>query len=305
MTRGEGERRLPARWMRSPGWWGVMGLLAFTVVALLGYGIFGRNPQLIPPSLLGFWQVSYSFFARFHILVGGAALLLALLPSAGLRWVPAALAVYLLSLAAEYVGTGWGLPFGAYEYTALLGARIGDRVPWVIPLSWFLMVLPSWIVARQTFPHAPDGGSGGWTVLAARLLFAAAILTIWDLALDPAMAYQAPFYWVWGDAGPYYGMPWINLAGWLATGVVLMGALELLGARRWGRDLDAGWALAYWAVTVLMPFGMLIIEGLWLGVGVTLLACGAAWGVHRAVVRRRTPSAPTHLSQAPLGEGAR
>jgi uncharacterized membrane protein len=274
-------------WGRSPAALGVWALLAFTIVALLGYGIFGQNPHLIPASLIGFWQVSYSFFARFHILVGGAAILLALIPAAGLRWVPAAVAIYLLSLAAEYVGTGWGLPFGAYEYTSLLGARIGDRVPWVIPLSWFLMVVPAWILARTTFPTAPDGGTGGAGVMAARVGMAAVILTIWDLALDPAMAFQAPYYWVWSDSGPYYGMPWINLAGWMLTGVVLMLALELLGARRWGKGLDPKWALAYWGVTVLMPVGMLMVRGLWLAVAVTLVACLAVWGLHLLVVRRR------------------
>jgi uncharacterized membrane protein len=266
-------------WRRGPAGWGTWGLLAFTVVALAGYGVFGMNPHLIPAELMGFWQVSYSFFARVHILLGALALAMAVVPEAGIRWLPSLVAVYLLSLLAEFVGTGYGFPFGSYEYTALLGARIGGRVPWVIPLSWFLMALPSWVLARTTFPGA------GHRV--ARIAFAAVLLTLWDLPLDPAMSYQAPFYWMWGDAGPYYGMPWINLVGWMATGIVLMVALEGLGIARWGTTIPAGWALAYYAITVLMPFGMLLLEGLWLGVGVTVASYLAAWSVHLAFVGRR------------------
>jgi uncharacterized membrane protein len=271
-------------WLRAPAGWGVGVLLVFTIVALVGYGVFGKNPQLIPPSLIGFWQVSYAFFAKVHIVLGAAVLAAALLPWAGLRWIPALVAVYLLSLAAEYVGTGWGLPFGDYSYTTLLGAKIGDRVPWVIPLSWFLMALPAWILARQTFP-LPGRHP-------ARILFAAVILTLWDLALDPAMAYGAPYYWTWGETGPYYGMPWLNLFGWVATGMVLMGAMELLRIGDWGRRIPVGWAFAYYAVTLFMPFGMLVLDGLWLAVGVTLAACGAAWGFHRAVARRAPSGVP-------------
>ncbi|TVP44572.1 MAG: carotenoid biosynthesis protein [Gemmatimonadales bacterium] len=296
-------------WARTPAGIGVWGLLAFTVVALAGYGVFGQNPHLIPAGMIGFWQISYSFFARFHIIVGAAAIAVALVAWAGLRWLPSLVAVYLLALLAEYVGTGSGLPFGAYEYTTLLGTKIGDQVPWVIPLSWYLMVLPAWIIARNTFPADRQ-----W---AARMGFAAVILTIWDLALDPAMSFESPLYWVWGDSGPYYGMPWLNLVGWLGTGVVLAGAMEGLGIRRWGRTIPVGWALAYYGITLLMPLGMLVIKGFWLAVIVTVLACLGAVGIHWQFGPRRvkpgrpdvaaSPMDPAAPLERPLvtGEGAR
>ena len=285
-------------WGRTPAGWGIWALLAFTVVALAGYGVFGQNPHLIPASLIGFWQVSYAFFARFHIIVGGAAIAVALVSWAGLRWIPSLVAVYVLALLAEYVGTGYGIPFGAYEYTSLLGWKIGDQVPWVIPLSWFLMVLPAWVLARQTFPADRQ-----WLP---RMAFAAVILTIWDLALDPAMSYEAPFYWMWGQSGPYYGMPLVNLAGWFGTGVVLMVALEALGARTWGRSIDAGWAAAYYGITLLMPLGMLLIKGFWLGAGVTLGACLGAWGIHLAFRQAAgpLPSPPDGVAASSLEASA-
>jgi uncharacterized membrane protein len=301
-------------WMRTPAGIGVWGLLAFTVVALVGYGVFGQNPHLIPAGMIGFWQVSYAFFARFHIIVGAAAIAVALVAWSGLRWLPALGAVYLLALLAEYVGTGSGLPFGGYEYTSLLGTKIGGQVPWVIPLSWFLMVLPAWVLARHTFPADRQ-----WV---ARIVFAALILTIWDLALDPAMSFESPYYWVWSDAGPYYGMPWLNLVGWLGTGVVLAGALEVLGIRKWSRTIPAGWALAYYGITLLMPLGMLVIKGFWLAVIVTTLACLGALAIHwqfsPAPARRGGADAaaapvdarldgPAPVEKRPLvgGEGAR
>jgi uncharacterized membrane protein len=277
-------------WARGPAGWGVAALGIFTLVALVGYGVFGLNPHRIPPSLLGFWQISYAFFAQVHIVLGALVLAVALVPWAGVRWVPSLVAVFLLSFSAEHLGTGTGLPFGEYSYTALLGARMGDRVPWLIPLSWFLMAFPSWVMARHLFPERR----------VPRLLFAAVLLTLWDLALDPAMSYQAPYYWQWADPGPYYGMPWINLAGWMGTGLLLMAAMEALGARRWGVAVPPSWAAAYYGVTLLMPFGMLMVEGLWGAVVVTVVAYGVAGAVAWKVLGRgdeaggavRTEAAP-------------
>ena len=259
-------------WSRQPEGWGVAALLLFTVVAIVGYWIFGLHPERVPQALLGFWRISYNFFAQVHILLGALVLLGVLVLRVGLRWIPAAAAVCAISFLAEHLGTGTGLPFGEYEYTHLLGAKIGGRVPWVIPVSWFLMALPAWLMARATIPN-----SGTW---APRILFAAVLLTVWDLALDPAMSYQMPFYWRWADSGPYYGMPWINLAGWMGTGLILMAAMEILGVRRWGASLSSSWAAAYYGVTLLMPVGMLVVEGLWIALAVTVGACALAWGVH-------------------------
>jgi uncharacterized membrane protein len=258
---------------RWPEIWGVSTLLAFTVAAVVGYGVYGLNPERVPERFLGFWQVSFNVVAQGHILVGAAALLAVLVVRAGVRWVPAAGAVCIISFGAEHLSTGMGFPFGSYEYTHLLGPKAGGRVPWLIPLSWFLMALPALVLARATFPERSS-----WL---SRILFAAVLLAIWDLALDPAMSYQMPFYWRWEDTGPYYGMPWLNPGGWLAVGIALMAAMEGLGAGRWGASLSPGWAAGYYGATLLMPVGMLVVDGLWLALAVTGAALGGAWGIHR------------------------
>lgn len=270
MTRSPGAARRPV----SPEGWGLLALYAFTAVAVLGYGLFGLNPGRIPQvdALYRFYAISFNFFAQAHIWICAAVLLVPLVRRVGVRWLPAFGAVYLLSFTSEFVGTGYGIPFGGYGYTGLLGPKLGGRVPVVIPLSWFLMALPAWVLAMRTFPL--PGRSP------ARVVFAASLLVIWDLALDPAMSYLTP-YWRWADSGPYYGMPWLNLVGWFATGVVIIAAIEGLGGRRWGPELPWRWMAGYYGAVLLMPLGMLAAAGEWLAVGVTLAALGLAWGVHR------------------------
>ena len=254
--------------------WGLLALLLFTVVAVAGYWTFALNPQRLAaaPGAARFYAVSFQFFARLHILLSAAALGAVLVGRLRGRWIPALGAVYALSFLAEHVGTGFGFPFGGYEYTGLLGQKLGGRVPALIPLSWFLMALPAFVLARRAFPGSP----------VRRVVVASALLVAWDLALDPAMSYLTP-YWIWESPGPYYGMPWINLAGWFVTGVAIMAALErLLGADDVQR-LPAAWMGSYYLVVLLMPLGMLVAAGHWPAVAVTLAAVGAlGWLVRGA-----------------------
>ena len=249
---------------------------SFTLFAVLGYWYFGLNPQNLPATAWAakVYQVSFPWFARAQIIIAGLVLFVAFFRHAGTRWIPALLAVYALSFTAEHVGTGYGIPFSGYEYTALLGARLLDRVPLVIPLSWFLMSAPAWILARRTFPARNQ--------VLPRLLQATFLLVLWDLALDPAMSYLTP-YWLWETSGSFYGMPWVNLAGWAFTGIILMIALEFLDRRTdWAGTLPVGWALGYYLITILMPLGMLTAAGAGWAVAATLLALTVAFAIHRA-----------------------
>ena len=259
----------------SPTWtrferWSLVVLAAFTAVSVFGFGYYALRPENLPASgfALRFYSVSFNFFAQIHILLAFAILATFLLRRTGVRWIPALAGVYLLSFTSEHVGTGYGIPFGGYEYTGLLGARIGPRVPVLIPLSWFLMALPAWIVARRLLP--------GRRIAAIAL--GALGLVLWDLALDPAMSFLTP-YWRWEDAGPYYGMPWMNLVGWFVTGLALTSVLAV--SHGWARfdALPATWMLAFYGLIVLLPLGMLAVAGEWLGVVVTVAAYAVTGGV--------------------------
>lgn len=281
---------------RTPEDRGLIALYLFTVVAIAGYGLFGLNPARIPgvQALYRFYSISFNFFAQVHIWLCSAVLGIALVRWIGWRWLPAFAAVYLLSFVSEFVGTGYGIPFGGYSYTELLGPKLGGRVPVVIPLSWFLMALPAYVLAMATFP-VPGRALR-------RIVFASLLLVIWDLALDPAMSYLTP-YWRWADTGPYYGMPWLNLLGWYVTGVAIITAIDRLGGASWGGSLPHRWMGLYYLAVLLMPIGMLLVAGLWLGVGVTLAALALAWGIHRWLSLPREAGALSR-SPTPGPEGA-
>lgn len=256
-------------------------LLGFTLVAIVGYFVFALHPQnlaKVPPPFASFYGLSFPFFARVHVALTSLALGFYLVRNTGWRWLGAFAAVCAASLLSEYIGTSYGVPFGPYRYTDLLGAKIFGQVPYLIPLSWFGMAVPSYVLAHAAFPGARRR--------AFRLVFAALLLTSWDLSLDPAMS-RLTTYWVWGEAGSYYGMPLVNLAGWFATGLVLMTLLHGLGMDRWIDRLSVRWMAAYYGLTVLMPLGMTLAAGLWGAVAATLLAVGAgAWIVYHRHTRR-------------------
>lgn len=269
----------------------------FTIIAVLGFWVFGLNPARLPQTewAVAIYQRSFPWFARGHILISAVVLFIALARHSGFRWLSALAVVFVLSFTAEHVGTGYGIPFSGYEYTGLLGARLLGRVPYVIPLSWFLMAAPSWIVARRTFPEAAQA--------VPRILSATFLLVLWDLALDPAMSFLTP-YWIWENPGSFYGMPWVNLAGWAFTGVLLMVALELLQRRTdWAGGLPVRWAAAYYVAVLLMPLGMVTAAGLWWSTAATLGALAVAWGIHRAVGPRtlHTGTASPMSDAAPAG----
>ncbi len=247
----------------------MLGLFwVFTAMSVAGYATFGRHPEMLAgvPNGAQTYAAAFTFFPRAHVLLGFAVLVLALSLHAGRRWVPAFIAVYLISLASELSGTTVGLPFGPYHYSNGLGTKWFGHVPVLIPLSWFFMAVPSYLLARRALPDDIRTGKRGtmWGVLVGSL-----VLLAWDLALDPAMS-GVTKYWVWGSEGPYYGMPLLNLFGWYVTGLALMGALAWLGADSWGTTLPTRWLLGYYLANLALPLGMIAAAGLWPGVAISV-----------------------------------
>jgi uncharacterized membrane protein len=116
-----------------------------------------------------------------------------------------------VSYGMEELGVRSGLIYGAYHYSDLLGAKLG-HVPVIIPLAWFMMIYPSWMVAKELVRGIDTHSISGVTATA---LVAAWVMTAWDLAMDPGMA--AGGIWVWEKGGEYFGVPLRNYAGWLLT----------------------------------------------------------------------------------------
>lgn len=176
-----------------------------------------------------------------------------------------------LSLASELIGTGTGWPFGNYEYTSFLGAKILGRVPFTIPLSWFYMGLSCYVLGRVI--AARFGKHGAWWALGLGVW----LLTAWDLVLDPAMADPGlrVQFWTWHEIGPYFGMPLQNLAGWSLTGLAYMGLSRLL----WGDDLDPDavapavrFPFTVYVANLAFAIALSLSAGLWPPVVLAILA---------------------------------
>jgi uncharacterized membrane protein len=232
----------------------VGALFVVTALAAAGYAVFALHPERLAaaPSAAAVYGQALRIFPPGHIVVGVVVLGVILARRAGTAWVPAAGALYLLSLVSELLGTTVGLPFGPYRYGDGLGIKWFDHVPALVPASWFMMALPSFALAtRWVTTHRV------W-----RLAAATGLLVSWDLALDPAMSLLMP-YWVWESDGPYYGMPLLNLVGWYVTGFALMAALALLKVDRWLYRVPTPSLFGIYAANLALPVVMAAAAGLW------------------------------------------
>ncbi|MBD3183006.1 carotenoid biosynthesis protein [Candidatus Poribacteria bacterium] len=109
----------------------------------------------------------------------------------------------------EAIGASTGFPFGDYTYTDKLQPQLLG-VPLLIPLAWLMMLPPSWAVARRI------AGSSSFFFFA---LISGLAITAWDLFLDPQMVHWG--LWTWHENGGYFGIPWINFAGWFLTAFIV------------------------------------------------------------------------------------
>lgn len=118
---------------------------------------------------------------------------------------------FAVSLLFESVGVATGLIYGAYHYTDRLGPMFLGLVPYLIPVAWFMMTYPSYVIAHRLVPAS--GSALGWRFSLAAV--GAVVMTAWDLAMDPMMV--AGGHWVWEHSGAYFGVPAQNYWGWWLT----------------------------------------------------------------------------------------
>ena len=248
----------------------VLGL--FSAASVAGFASFGLHPQLLArfPSSAWFYAPAFQIFARGHVAIAFLVLAYSLTARVGVRWIPALLVAGGLSLAAELLGTATGFPFGGYRYTPMLGYRVAGLVPLLIPFSWFMMAFPAYVLARR----ASRGRIARWAL-------GAVLLTTWDLTLDPAMS-SLTSYWVWESAGPYYGMPLVNLAGWLATSLLIMAGFDAVRAGAVADRIPVRLMAAYYATVLALSVAMTLAAGYWWAVLATLAVLLAVWKVARA-----------------------
>ena len=173
------------------------------VVRLLLIGLV-RLPKLpaeltLLTSILALFSLTHAWYS-----IGGRPTLVFFSLSAAIAW------------AFEEVGVATGLVFGAYHYTDYLGPKLGN-VPYLIPLAWFMMIYPSYVIANLALARRPTGTPRGLVPLVQLAAASAVAMTVWDLVIDPILSGPSARAWIWESGGPYFGIPIQNYLGWLAT----------------------------------------------------------------------------------------
>lgn len=128
---------------------------------------------------------------------------------------------FVVSLTFESVGVLTGMVYGPYHYTDKLGYLFLGLVPLIIPVAWFMMMYPSFIMADWIIP-VKAAARPVWVAAVG-----AAIMTAWDVVMDPVMVMGG--HWVWEVDGPYFGIPLQNFTGWWLTTFVTFAVFIWLG----------------------------------------------------------------------------
>ena len=88
-----------------------------------------------------------------------------------------------------------------YHYTAALGSKFLGLVPYLIPVAWFMMSYPSFVIADRLVPS----GWQRWQRILSVAAVGGLVKTAWDMIMDPIMV--AGGNWVWDVKGAYFGIP--------------------------------------------------------------------------------------------------
>jgi putative membrane protein len=236
--------------LRRLAWGCVAGYGALTVMSILAFALMVGKP--VPAGMdAGLWAAGFAFGMKYMgatiIVLGFGAAVLGLAAAVGApRGLAGAAAVVAVTLVVELIGARTGWPFGQHGYGSELGYKVLGLIPFVIPLSWFLMLYASLGIALRF-----GRGSAVTLVLAALGLFA------WDVLMEPAMSAAYPF-WVWRSSGVYYGMPLANWMSWLVIGPVIAALLRRIGGSGLGALSRDPLPVTLYALTGLMPFALAV-----------------------------------------------
>ncbi len=127
----------------------------------------------------------------------------------------------------EYVGVLTGVPYGSFDYGVELGPMLLDTVPLGLPVFFFPLVVNAYLLCLLLLgPRAESTGT--------RLASVIGVVLLMDLVLDPGAV--ALTFWAYDPAGPYYGVPWSNYAGWVLSATVAVVTLDTTLDRTGLRD---------------------------------------------------------------------
>lgn len=159
----------------------------------------------------------------------------------------------------EQAGVETGLIYGNYQYTDALGEKLG-HVPIIIPLAWFMMIYPSYIIANLIATKNLTVHYSGISMVVWLAVVSALVMTSWDVVIDPYLSGPTQQAWIWEDGGEYFDVPLHNFAGWLLTTFTIYFLYRLFEYRR-------GWtlkkSLGNFAVVIpVAAFGLMLIANI-------------------------------------------
>ncbi len=215
----------------------------------------------------------------------------------GLFFVALALA---MSLAAEYTGTRWHLPFGyPYVYDPHVQPRICNNLPLCVPLGWMVLAYAPVVFLRRMAVRLRG------RISSARLLGKVGLCSLYlmaaDLYLDPMCISVGT--WTWPEGGAYFGVPVLNFVGWFVVGVTIY--LPYFSLTRDETEtcrplaLDAGFVVASAGLTILCLAACAWRLGIWLPVPLAGAVMAPVWVYWLAGVARRR-ACPRSLSRIAL-----
>jgi uncharacterized membrane protein len=176
-----------------------------------------------------------------------------------------------IAWAFEQAGVATGLVFGAYHYTDYLGPKLG-HVPYLIPLAWFMMIYPSYVIANLALSRRPTGTPRGLVPLLRLAAASAVAMTVWDLVIDPILSGPSTRAWIWESSGPYFGIPIQNYVGWLATTLTVYLAYRAIEQRFAPAPVSAGPMPAWVAALPVAAYALMLASNLLSGVAPAAVA---------------------------------
>jgi uncharacterized membrane protein len=162
-------------------------------------------------------------------------------------------AVLLLVWVVQAIIIRSGLPYGDLQYSSALQPQLLG-IPFVIPITWLMMLPPAWVVARLITRKL-----SGCIMRPSFILTSAIAFMGWMISFDPLLARLGIL--VWTPVGNFYGIPWVNYVFWYFIAALLTFAISPL--RLPGSSLLLLYTLV-WLVelVILLIFGGLLVPAL-------------------------------------------
>jgi putative membrane protein len=187
-----------------------------------------------------------TFTMRPYVFAFFAAFLLACVPHVGWRRTLAFTGVgYLIAFASEWLSINTGFPYGWYYYieTTKLQELWVAGVPFFDSLSYVFLAYCSYATALFILSPLRAWHLNVVTLETRRirrslsaLILGAFLQTFLDIVIDP-VALQGRRWFLgqiygYPEQGIHFGVPLSNYGGWLLTSLFLVGAFQLIDARR-------------------------------------------------------------------------